>query len=182
MTNTVRIETGDTEPIEVLAVDASGDPLAGLTDVFIHIRRRSDNFFFDWNDDTFKTIGSVVTRDQVLSEIDATNAAGQYELASAGHPNGFDTSAITNATADDTYAVTPLQSPGTNATLPPPGEIKEGQWVDKSAQSEKIDSAATVGPGAVVTGSLFDRMANKDSNKTYNQSTDSLEAIKDRIG
>ena len=50
------------------------------------------------------------------------------------------------------------------------------------AQADKIDDAATTGPAAATTGSLLDRLANKDVSKTYNQATDSLEAVKDRIG
>lgn len=50
------------------------------------------------------------------------------------------------------------------------------------AQVKKIDLAPTLGPHAVVSGSLMDRMMNKDSQKSYNQGTDSLEAIRDRQG
>ena len=50
------------------------------------------------------------------------------------------------------------------------------------AQANKIDLAPTIGPAAVADGSLMDRMMNKDSNKAYNQATDSLEALRDRSG
>ena len=50
------------------------------------------------------------------------------------------------------------------------------------AQVEKIDLAPTLGPAAVTSGSLMDRVMNKDSYKTYNQGTDSLEAQRDRVG
>lgn len=49
-------------------------------------------------------------------------------------------------------------------------------------QVDKIDLYPTLGPGAVTSGSLMDRIMNKDSDKTYNQGTDSLEAIRDRTG
>lgn len=49
-------------------------------------------------------------------------------------------------------------------------------------QVDKIDLIPTLGPAAVTSGSLMDRMMNKDSAKTYNQSTDSLEAHRDRTG
>lgn len=48
-------------------------------------------------------------------------------------------------------------------------------------QVDKIDRAPTLGPAAVFSGSLMDRFMNKDVNKTYNQGTDSLEAIRDKI-
>lgn len=49
-------------------------------------------------------------------------------------------------------------------------------------QADKIDLIPTLGPNQVTTGSLMDRMMNKDSYKTYNQGTDSMEAQSDRIG
>ena len=49
-------------------------------------------------------------------------------------------------------------------------------------QADKIDLVPTLGPAAVTIGSLMDRMMNKNNNRTYNQGTDSLEAIKDRLG
>lgn len=49
-------------------------------------------------------------------------------------------------------------------------------------QMDKIDLVPTLGPAAVTTGSLMDRMMHKDANKTYNQGTDSLEGIRDRTG
>lgn len=49
-------------------------------------------------------------------------------------------------------------------------------------QVDKIDIAATLGPATVTSGSLMDRVMNKDVHKTYNQGTDSLEAIRDRTG
>lgn len=49
-------------------------------------------------------------------------------------------------------------------------------------QVDKIDKAPTLGPATVVSGSLMDRMMNKNASKTYNQGTDSLEGIRDRIG
>lgn len=45
-------------------------------------------------------------------------------------------------------------------------------------QARKLDLAATAGPGAAVTGSLLDRLANADSGKTYNQTRDSLEGLR----
>jgi hypothetical protein len=50
------------------------------------------------------------------------------------------------------------------------------------SQIDKIDLAPTLGPSTVISGSLMDRIMNKDQDKTYNQYTDSLEALRDRIG
>ena len=46
-------------------------------------------------------------------------------------------------------------------------------------QANKIDAAATATPAAATTGSLLDRLANKDGGKTFSQATDALEAIRD---
>ena len=53
---------------------------------------------------------------------------------------------------------------------------------DIKGQIDKIDLAPTLGPAEVVDGSLMDRMMNKDPNKTYNQATDCLESIRERMG
>jgi hypothetical protein len=50
------------------------------------------------------------------------------------------------------------------------------------AQCEKIDLVPTLGPHSATTGSLMDRMMNKGVAKDYNQGTDSLQAIRDRMG
>jgi len=50
------------------------------------------------------------------------------------------------------------------------------------AQVDKIDLAPTLGPASVFSGSLMDRIMNKNVQKTYNQGTDSLEAQRDRTG
>lgn len=51
-----------------------------------------------------------------------------------------------------------------------------------ATQVDKIDIAPTLGTPAVTSGSLLDRLANKGAGKTYNQATDSLEGIRDRLG
>ncbi len=50
------------------------------------------------------------------------------------------------------------------------------------SQVDKIDNAATTVPGSATTGSLLDRLANKDGSKTFSQATDALEAIADSGG
>lgn len=138
----VRIASGATEPIQVYATNRAGAPLTGKTDLYIRIRRLTDGQLLDWNDDTFKASGWT-TLDQVLSEVDATNFPGLYGV-------NWDTSAVTNKASDDTYQVLPVQTPGTDAVLPGPGEIKEGQWVDDIAEiladTDAIDARLPVDP------------------------------------
>lgn len=120
----VRVQTGDIEPLQVYVVDVNGNPLTGLTDLYVRLRRSSNGDFLDWADDTFKAVGWTAL-DVSLAEISATLAPGLYELS-----GGIDTGAWVNPSADDDYLVLAVQSPGTNAKLPPPAELKVGQWVD----------------------------------------------------
>jgi hypothetical protein len=54
--------------------------------------------------------------------------------------------------------------------------------VGTNRQARKLDLEATVGPGGAATGSLLDRLANRDVTKTYSQARDSLQALRDRVG
>lgn len=128
----VRIQTNATEPIEVLAVDANRSHLTGLTNLKLKIRRRSDDFFFDWADNTFKLGGAVTTILQVLTEVDATNDPGKYKLNKTGHVNGFNTSAIINAVDDDIYFLTVVQdgSPQNAVNTPQVGQLSVGDFID----------------------------------------------------
>lgn len=117
-----RIAEGATEQIAVFEARRT----TGLADLFVRLQRVSDGRFFDWSDATFKASGWV-TLDRPLVEVDAVRLPGLYEVS-----GGFDTSAITNSVPNDTYWVWPVQSPGTSAVLPSPGEISVGQWVTRS--------------------------------------------------
>lgn len=131
MTFSVRIQSGQKEPIVVMVIDENGDELTGKTDIKIKVRRLSDGYYYDWSDDTFKAAGSVTTMLQSLQEISATFSPGEYQLNKAGHVNGFDTTTITNPTGDDTYYFTAQQDGGTDASnLPMIGELKVGDYVD----------------------------------------------------
>lgn len=127
----VRIQTGATEPIEIMAVDAAGVRLTGLGDLKVQVRRISNGYFFDWTDNTFKAEGSVVRLLQALEEVSATGAPGEYRLNAAPHVKGFNTAAIVNPIAGDVYRVTVVQDGGAEVdNVPQIGEIKVGDWVD----------------------------------------------------
>jgi hypothetical protein len=116
----VRIQTGDTERIEALMLDGSLAPVTGLSNVLLSIRRVSDDFWYDFNDDTFKSSGWT-TRQQQMSETDSTNDQGVYDW-------DFDTSSITNAATDDTYVLRVDCASAEN--VPQQGEIKVGAFMD----------------------------------------------------
>ncbi|MGD9156790.1 MAG: hypothetical protein PVG39_00150 [Desulfobacteraceae bacterium] len=115
-----RIQTDETERIEVLLLDGSLSPLTSLSNAFLSIRRVSDGYWYDFNDDTFKNSGWT-TRQQVMTETDSTNDQGVYHY-------DFDTSAITNVSANDTYELRVDCASATN--VPQIGEIKVGQFID----------------------------------------------------
>ncbi len=155
-----RIQTGGVLPIAILAVTKSGAPLTGATDLFIRVFRRSDNFFIDWADDTFKASGHT-TINQILAEVNATNAAGVYEFA-----GDWDTSTIVSPVADDSYVIYPLQTPGTNAVLPGPIDVLTGEFVDdidaaitSRATQADILSDATPFDGADIDAAISSRAA-----------------------
>lgn len=122
------IQTGVLEPITVFIVNALGDPLAGLTDIVVRVRRRSDGRFLDWDSypATSFEAAPVAIDSPILTEVDAANAPGLYELA-----GGLDTSQIGNLVADDHYLVYPVQTIGSSAKLPAPEEFRVGHWADK---------------------------------------------------
>jgi len=133
----VRIKAGDLEPIGVLVVDRSvpPQPIVGLANIMVRIRRASNDFLFDWSDNIFKTAASVVQQYIALVEVDATFAPGWYKLhdAAKGHDGGFDTSSIVNPVDADSYFFTATQEgpPQSAGNMPQTGEIKVGGWVDE---------------------------------------------------
>lgn len=156
--STTRIQTGDTEPIALFAVNAAGNPLTGLTDLYVRVRRVSDGFFLDWTGPTFKNSGWT-TLNKAAAEVSAANAPGLYEVA-----GGLNTGAITNVTANDDYQVIPVQTPGTTARLPGPGVIGVGKWTDNlnatvssRATQAQILSDATPFQGARIDAAISTR-------------------------
>jgi hypothetical protein len=62
-----------------LILDNDFDPITGgAASTSIKIRRLSDGYLLDWDDNAFKNTGWV-SLSTTLSEIDATNLAGWYE-------------------------------------------------------------------------------------------------------
>lgn len=119
-----------TEPIMVMVLDYLHRPLTAKADLRIRIERISDRNYLDWSDNTFKPGASVVSMFQVLEEVSATYSPGWYRLNTLAHAHGFNIGLITNPIERDTYIVTAVQQPGTDAAnLPQIGEIKVGNFV-----------------------------------------------------
>jgi hypothetical protein len=165
----VRIQTDATERIQCTALDASTDPLTGVTDLLIAIQRVSDGFWYDFNDDTFKASGWT-TRQLAMIQVSVTLAPGEYYY-------DFDTSSIVSPTANDTYMIYVDQSPGTTVkNVPITGEVKVGQFVDNLDQklsttesnirgsdsddlkdlSDQIDALPTAPTAAAIADQVWD--------------------------
>ena len=99
-------------------LDSSGDPLTGLTDVYVKIMRLSDGYFYDWLDSLFKA--TVVNANKLLTEISAANHPGMYQVA-----GGIDTTGFSGA-----YHIIALQTPGSTAKIPTPEEMRVGGRAD----------------------------------------------------
>jgi hypothetical protein len=125
---TIRIQNGQTERIEVLAVDAAGTPLAGLADVLLAIRRVSDGYWLDFADNTFKTSGWT-TRQQTMIEISPSLDPGKYYY-------DFDTTGF----SDDDYQI--RADCVSAANFPLIGEVKAGGYVGNLDAA--VSSRATV--------------------------------------
>jgi hypothetical protein len=102
-------------------IDGSNDTITaqmetGLSNVLVEVRRRSDGFYLDWNDDTFKVSGWT-TKNAVMTEVGTT---GQYERALL-------LANVVNLTPDDVYVITVIHS--TSQYSPQIGELKAGDWV-----------------------------------------------------
>jgi len=59
--------------------DASGSGITGSSDLGVKIKRDADDYFYDFNDDTFKPSGWV-SISGTLTEVDATIVPGEYEV------------------------------------------------------------------------------------------------------
>ena len=121
---TTRIQNGQTERIEALILDKSGNPVTGLSNVLLTIRRTSDDYRLDFFDNTFKASGWT-TRQKVMTELDATNDAGVYCY-------DFDTGGF----ADDTYQMRVECANGDN--VPQTGELKAGGYVDHISDIKRL--------------------------------------------
>jgi len=121
MAATEKLLWGGDWPIEVLALDGSLSPVTGSSTILLSIRRKSDDYFLDFNDDTFKASGWT-TREVAMTEVDATNAAGEYAY-------DWDTSSVTNEADDDLYVFRARDSAAAAKNLPTVGEIWADGWV-----------------------------------------------------
>lgn len=131
------IRTGDKEPIEIVATNALGQRLIGLTNIKLQVRRTSDNYYLDWTDNTFRALPAQLLQD--LDEIDENDSPGEYQLHAPliGHSYGFDTSVLTNAIDEDTYRMLAIQSgsPQNASNVPQLGHLKVGGFIDFVDQS-----------------------------------------------
>jgi len=123
----IYVRKSDSEPIQLDVKDITGQPLLGATGVLVRIRRDSDGFWLDWDDNVYKA-GPWIERDKLAFPVDPTLAPGIYVIG-----GGYPTASISNAVDDDHYLAFTVNSGAADtalAVLPPPMEFRVGFWAD----------------------------------------------------
>lgn len=110
------IQNGQTERILITALDENGDFITGLSDVLVEIQRTSDNYYLDFNDNTFKASGWA-TRQETMTELYYSYSPGSYYY-------DFDTTGF----SDDEYFIRVTSATAENS--PYEGYLKVGGYVD----------------------------------------------------
>lgn len=110
---------GDIVPLQILVVDRNGSVLTGGVTFVVDIRRVSDNAFWDFSSNSFKTSGWT-TRQATLTEISSTNAPGWYYYSS-----GWPTTSQNN----DFYYITFSDTGTTAGNLPASDDVQIAAWV-----------------------------------------------------
>ena len=161
------IQTGAKEPIEAMALDILGERLSGLSNLFLQVRRLSDNYYLDWTNNTFTLSPALALAG--LQEVDSLESPGEYalHLPGMGHSRGFNTAVLTNALSEDTYRFLLLQegAPQNAVNMPQLNHLHVGGYVNLideavSAQASPadvvqivrdygLDHLVTVNPGIV---------------------------------
>lgn len=172
MASVRHIQTGASEPIQVLAVNAARQRLTGLTNLKLFVQRKSDGLYLDWADNAFKAYGAATKVNSTLVPADATGSPGLYHLnETPDHLDGFlDFSALAGKVDGDHYLLTAFQDgvPQSAVNLPQVGEVVEGSWLDfidqaisdnatpAEVQDElraiRLHQLVSVNPGAVQPG------------------------------
>ena len=122
MTSARHLST-ETVAIEWFAEDSAGVPLVSKgAELEISLQRRSDDRFFDFDIGQldFKAAGWT-QQFQALTETEV-GVSALYRFL-------WDLSTIVGAAPDDDYLVFARQNGGSDAKIPPPGEILVDQWV-----------------------------------------------------
>lgn len=134
------VKRGTTETIRSLFIDEDDTPITGASPI-ITIKRNSDDFYYDFNDKTFKAAGWT-TRLGTMTEFDATLDPGLYEY-------DFDIPA-----SGDSYFVKTLLSAASNNLQTE--EIVSDGWVDAIRTNREVMLNAVYDENtAVVTAEVW---------------------------
>jgi len=135
-----RIQSGGSDRIATAPLHAGNPavPLTALATVVVSIWRVKAGVveWYDFADSTFKAAGWT-TLQQAMTVVDATRAPGVYQYL-------WDTSAITNPEADDSYYYFATDTSATAKNIPQEGQLDVGQYVDDIdvAVSSRASAAA----------------------------------------
>ena len=141
------IQNGQTERILITALDENGDFITGLSDVLVEIQRTSDNYYLDFNDNTFKASGWT-TRQETMTELYYSYSPGSYYY-------DFDTTGF----SDDEYFIRVTSATAENS--PYEGYLKVGGYVDNidaSISTRSTHTADNVKTAIEADGSKIDHI------------------------
>ena len=118
--NAERNKYNEDERIMATILDANGVLLTGSTSVTLTIQREIDDYYFDFDDSTFKNAGWT-SSGQPMTELDATGMAGTYYY-------DWDTANIGTQGSQRNYLFRAYHATASNS--PQEGELKLGGWID----------------------------------------------------
>lgn len=87
------IRPSTSEPIQFNALDSTGEPLDGVTDLYVTIVNPSNGQIWDWSTSAFTA--TPVDATEVLAEVNATYSPGLYSVTWPGAVAGLYTALIT---------------------------------------------------------------------------------------
>lgn len=141
-----RFLSSDTVPLEWYAQDSTGAALPSKADLEVYVQRRSNDEWVQFPGLTFGASKSY----QALTETEAG--------VSALYAYDFDLSALTGATADDSYRVFFRQNGGSDAVIPAPVDIFVDGWIDDAVAVTVTTVAGAIRNAAgagVIANELF---------------------------
>lgn len=134
------IPLNETEQIHATMVNAAASTLAGLSNVFLIIVRKSDGFQYDYASALFKA-SSLVSATHAMSALNSALIPGTYQYT-------FDTSGF----AADSYVMRVTCSAAANT--PQEGELKVGGAAQESREVWQIMGLDTTTPVSTAVSTI----------------------------
>lgn len=165
----LKIRNAGQEPIYTAGLlDAAGNLLTGLANVYLRIRRDSDGWFLDFDDVTFKSSpGSITVQ---MTEVSAANLPGVYRYL-------FNLANVTNEAENDVYhfrvtCASAVNAPQEGVVITDDLEAKSG-WGDYvfTVTAQDSDTDPIVGATVMVKDSTGDVIIGRNTTDANGQTT-----------